>query len=170
MDGASTLTLCSVEPGTYELRERGELRGTFARYTTRPRIVIAAAAWDLTQRRSARGWYAVVTREGASFAEVAYYPSWISGGTVAFEDQRYRLRRVLSRGSAWRVRDDDRVRVATIEMTRPARREDALRVPRFTISSDSAARARPEFPLMRIVATWSILMRPPDVAAAGGGS
>src|SRR4051812_820409 len=148
---ASTLTLCPVAPGTYELREGTELRGTLARYATQPRIVIADAAWDLTGRRARLGWYAVATRQGTSVADVAYYPGWISGGTIAFEHQRYRLRQVLFLGNDWRLRDADRAHVATIDMVRPSRREDALRLPRFTITADWAARARPEFPLLLIV-------------------
>jgi hypothetical protein len=81
--------------------------------------------------------------------------------------QRYRLRQALLTRS-WRLRDDDRLRVATIKVRRPEQREDALRLPEFAGEFDAAAGARAEIPLLFMVAAWSILTRPAVAPAAGG--
>src|SRR5215212_6173023 len=81
---ACTLTLRPVGPGTHELLQEETVRGTLARYTTQPRIVTDAGAWNLTVRRARLGWYVVATRDRAPVADAAYYPDWISGGTIAF--------------------------------------------------------------------------------------
>lgn len=167
MGAASTRTFRPVAPATYELREGGVLRGTLSRYTTQPRIVIGTETWDLTMRRARLGWFVVATREGAPVVDVAYYPRLLAGGTIAFEHQRYRLRRSLL-ANRWRLRDDDGLSVVTIKVLRPGRGKDRLGQPEFTVEFDAAARARPECLLLLMIAAWSILTRPAIAPAAGG--
>lgn len=169
MQTSPTLTLSFIDdPPRQELRDAGALRGWLVTQTSPPQIVTdGGKTWDLAVYRQRFSWYAVAVEPNTERADVAYYPHWTAGGTIAFDDQRYGLRQNHLKGT-WRLCDENRRRIAGIRMTRPRRAEDKLRLPCLEIDLHAQARTQPDLWLL-LVAAWGILTEP-VVSPSGGGA
>ena len=153
MNGADAPSL------TYGLRDAGELRGSLVMRGTRAQITSEPRTWEITGRDLRFSWCAVVYQRGAQHADAAYYPHLGSGGTIAFEAERYELRRDLI-GGRWRLRGEHRQTVARLLKQRAPKHQDPLRLPRFTIELEPHARTNPDLWLLLLVAAWAILIEP----------
>jgi hypothetical protein len=136
------------DPPRVELHDVGQVRGRLMLLRA-PQIVTEDGTWNLTRRRRRLSYLAVAHRLDAERADAAFYPHWAAGGTIAFEQQRYRLQRPVF--TPWRLRDEERRIVALIT-------GDVSRG--FAIDLDRDARARPEIWLLLLFATWAILNEP----------
>jgi hypothetical protein len=139
METRPTLTLSlSEEPLRYELRDARELRGWLVTQTLPPQLSTeSGTAWDLAVYRRRLSWYAVAVQRNSDRADVAYYPHWTPGGTIAFEEQRYQLRQRLLT-NMWRLQDEDRHTLAVMRPRQPRRKEGKLRLPELAIDLDGA--------------------------------
>jgi hypothetical protein len=146
-------------PLTYGLRDAEALRGLLVMDAGRVQIARGGRTWELSGRRRGLSWFGVALEPGAEHADAAYYPHLGTGGTIAFEAQRYELRRLLF-GDGWRLRDEDRRPVARMAKRRAPKRQDPLRLPRFTIELEPRARTEADLWLLLLIAAWAILTEP----------
>lgn len=140
------------EPRTFELRDADVARGRVV-VDSSPHIVIGDVTWQVTVRRPRLSAYAVAYRRDAERADVAYYPHWLPGGTIAFDERRYGLRPNLVTWR-WRIRDDRLGAIASMHSRARSGQSD------LPIELDPRARARKEIWLLLLFASWAVLTAP----------